>query len=489
MSSESTIVVNDIHSQLNNTRVAEIVKVESAEDIHATILKATQQDQSISIAGGRHAMGGQQFGTDTVLIDTTNLNRVLTFDRKTGLIEVEAGIQWPKLIDYLIETQKEAPWSQQWSIAQKQTGADRLSIGGSLSCNAHGRGLKMRPMISDVESFTLVDAAGKFLQCSREENRELFGLVGGGYGLFGVIYSVTLRLLPRQKVERVVELITIDKLHEGFEQRIQDGFIYGDFQFSTDEKSDDFLYRGVFSCYRPVDLDTALPAAQKELSENNWNELFYLAHADKAETFRQYTSYYLSTSGQIYASDIHQMSVYMDDYHHELDHRLDGKEQATEIITEIYVPRPALPDFLAEAREYFRVNKVNMVYGTIRLIQKDDESFLAWAKQSYACIIFNLDTVHTPAGIEHSATAFRSLIDMAIVRGGSYYLTYHIYATRSQVETCYPQFAEFLRLKRLYDPQERFQSNWYRHYREMFGEEKTNEYSLKSMVWLHETST
>src|SRR6266404_4187004 len=54
--------------------------------------------------------------------------------------------------------------------------------------------------------------------------------------------------------------------------------------------------------------------------------------------------------------------------------------------------------------------------------------------------------------------------------GGSYYLTYHRYATRKQVEACYPQFAEFLRLKKKYDPDERFQSDWYRHYRTMFAD-------------------
>ena len=56
-----------------------------------------------------------------------------------------------------------------------------------------------------------------------------------------------------------------------------------------------------------------------------------------------------------------------------------------------------------------------------------------------------------------------------IERGGSYYLTYHRWARREQVETCYPQFAEFLRKKIEHDPDERFQSEWYRHYREMFA--------------------
>jgi hypothetical protein len=80
---------------------------------------------------------------------------------------------------------------------------------------------------------------------------------------------------------------------------------------------------------------------------------------------------------------------------------------------------------MQEAAQDFRKNQVNVVYGTVRFIERDGESFLQWAKQSYACIIFNLHVVHTPDGKEHSAAAFRRLIDMAVRRGGSYYLTYH----------------------------------------------------------------
>jgi FAD/FMN-containing dehydrogenase len=76
--------------------------------------------------------------------------------------------------------------------------------------------------------------------------------------------------------------------------------------------------------------------------------------------------------------------------------------------------------------------------------------------------------VHSRAGLEHAAAAFRRLIDLAIFYGGSYYLTYHRWATRQQVERCHPHFVEFLRAKRAYDPEERFQSDWYRHYRGMF---------------------
>jgi hypothetical protein len=60
------------------------------------------------------------------------------------------------------------------------------------------------------------------------------------------------------------------------------------------------------------------------------------------------------------------------------------------------------------------------------------------------------------------------IIDRALELGGSYYLTYHRWARKDQVLKAYPQMPEFLRLKKKYDPEERFQSDWYRHYREMF---------------------
>jgi hypothetical protein len=171
----------------------------------------------------------------------------------------------------------------------------------------------------------------------------------------------------------------------------------------------------------------------------------------------------------VYWSDEHQMSIYPDHYHQGLDRKLKAKHKATEAITEIYCERDALERFMADVREDARRNQVEIIYGTIRLIEQDKESFLAWAKRPYACVIFNLHVVHTPEGIRHAADAFRRLIDLGIRHGGSYFPTYHKYATRKQVESCYPRFREFLKLKRKYDPAGVFQSDWYRHYRKMFA--------------------
>lgn len=462
------VLVNDVHSKLNETAVSRIVNPGSLDAVTDLLQTARREGSAVSIAGGRHAMGGQQFGTGTTLFDMRSMSRVLDFDVERGLIDVEAGIQWPELMKYLLDAQEGE--ERQWGIRQKQTGADRLSIGGALAANVHGRGLRFAPFIEDVESFVLVDAEGVPRTCSRDENRELFSLAIGGYGLFGVIASVRLRLVPRVKIRREVELLDVEDLVPAFEERIAAGYTYGDFQYATDPDSADFLRKGVFSCYRPVEASTSMPEERRELSEDDWKELIYLAHTDRTRAFQAYSSHYLATSGQVYWSDTHQMSTYLDDYHQLLSPRLGELEEATEMITEIYVPRDTLADFLADVREGFRARGTELVYGTIRLIERDDESFLAWAREPWACVIFNLHVVHDADGIELSAEAFRHLVDLAIRRGGSYYLTYHRFATREQVEACYPRFPEFLRLKRRHDPDARFQSDWYRHYETMFAD-------------------
>jgi FAD/FMN-containing dehydrogenase len=458
----NSLTVNDIHSRLNPTVVDRIVDVRSSADARAAILAAAAEGKVICVSGGRHAMGGQQFAQGGILLDTRRYNAVRSFDRERGLIEVESGIQWPELIAWLVQHQTSD--EHQWGIRQKQTGADRLSIGGAVSANIHGRGLTLAPFVGDVESLTLIGPDGERRSCNRSENTELFRLVCGGYGLFGFIDTVTIRLAPRQKVRRTVEIETADRLMARFDERIADGYEFGDFQFALDPRSSDFLRRGIFSCYMPAPIDTPIPEQQRALSEEDWKKLLWLAHFDKQRAWDAYAGHYLGTNGQIYWSDTHQLSTYIDDYHTWLDADSKAPHAATEIITEIYVPRPELDAFLSEVADDFREHHVDCIYGTIRLIERDEESFLAWAKQPYACTIFNLHTVHTPEGRAHSADAFRRLIDIAARRDGSWFLTYHTYGTREQLLRCYPQLPEFLRLKRQYDPEERFQSDWYRHH-------------------------
>ncbi len=437
-------VVNDVHSRLNATEVDTVAPVDSLESIGAALDRARSSGRSVSVAGGRHAMGGQQFCSGGVLLDTRPLSRVLALDEEKGLIEVETGIQWPALVEALAETA--------WAIRQKQTGADDLCIGGAVSANVHGRGLAYGPFVSDLESLVVVGPDGVSRTCSRDDNADLFRLVCGGYGLFGVVYSATLRLDRRRKVERNVRLAHASELDTAFAERIADGYLYGDFQFAIDPRSSHFLQHGVFSCYRPVPDDTPLGADTK-LSAEDWSRLLHLAHSDKPRAYEVYAAHYLATSGQVYLSDRHQLATYVPGYHW---------PGSSEMISELYVPRPLLADFLVVAARDLRALEADVVYGTVRLIERDDASVLAWAREPWACVVLNLHVEHTPNEVERAAVAFRRLIDLALDRGGSFYLTYHRWATRRQLLAAYPQLPVFLEAKRRHDPGELLQSDWYR---------------------------
>ncbi|MGZ8900796.1 MAG: FAD-binding oxidoreductase [Limisphaerales bacterium] len=462
---QASTVVNDCHSRLNATAVKRILRPESLVQLSEIIKGACARRVRVSIAGGRHAMGGQQFSQNAVLIDTTALDRVLEFDPALGTVRCEAGATWPRLLEQLRQLQ---PNSQTfWTFAQKQTGADQLTLGGAVAANIHGRGLTMKPFIQDVLSLDLVDADGKLIRCSRAENGELFRLVVGGYGLFGVVYAVTLQLVERQALRRIVQIAEIDELIAGFDNALARGASYGDFQFGIDPSSDHFLRRGVFAVYEPAPREKPDPGA-KRLGPEDWERMVYLAHTDKTAAYREYTGFYQSTHGQVYWSDTQQFNHYSEGYHQRIDQCTGAGCPGSEMITELYVPRRNLPAFMQSVRMFARRYGWNIIYGTVRLIERDNETFLAWAREAWTCVVLNLCVQHSPRGMEEAKNAFRCLIQIAINYSGSYYLTYHKWATPDQMLACYPQLPEFIRHKRRFDPDEVFVSNWYYSHRNLF---------------------
>ena len=454
--------VNDVHSQLNATTIKELRQPQDLDTLRRTIAECAKAGEPLSICGARHAMGAQQFLAGGLLVDLSALSKAIAIDHDAGLLTVEAGIQWPALIDGYLRMQRAAFPSRgpRWGIAQKQTGGDEMSIGGALAANAHGRGLTMAPIVGDVESFTLVSLDGDLVECSRERNPDLFKLAIGGYGLFGPIATVTLRLTPRRLMRRVVRIIDIEDAPAAALRRIEEGYLYGDFQFDIDPASPEFLTKGVFSCYQPI--EGTADSAETELSISDWSKMLLLAHVDKRRAFSSYAQHYIATDGQTYWSDTHQLGVYIKDYHSEIDRLMKSPHKCSEMITELYVPVDRCVDFLRAAAAALTELKAEVIYGTIRLINQDSETVLAWARGRRACIIFNLHVEHTPSGIEMSGVAFRALIDLAQECGGSFFLTYHRHATREQLLAAYPRLPEFLQAKNGYDPRHIFTSDWHR---------------------------
>lgn len=457
--------VTDIHSQLVKSSPSRTLIPQTVANAKSEIEAIKQgRDGHLAICGSRHAAGGQEFATGAPLLDTTALTRVLDYDPEQGLITVEAGIKWPALIDWLHEQ------SSPWTFRQKQTGNDRLTIGGTLSANAHGQGLRLKPIIGDVHSFKLVDAAGKEHTCSRTENRDLFSLAIGGYGNFGLITQATLQLTRRVKYRRTVESIGTREIPAKYKSAIASGAKYGDYQCSIDSTNDGFLREGIWKEYHPVVDDVPLTDI-RALTPDEWVDLVLLAHTDKTRAWKTFSTGLLTTSGAVQYNEFWQSSPYVDNYHALVDRRRHNNTPSSELLTELYVPLDDVYEFLEQVRALFISRKTNMVYSTVRFIEKDDESFLPWARELSACIIFNIDTEHSAKAQSATQDVCRDLIDIAIKYGGRYYLTYHRFARKDQVIKCYPEFIEFLKAKRKHDPARVFRSDWYSFYEKMFATE------------------
>ena len=152
--------------------------------------------------------------------------------------------------------------------------------------------------------------------------------------------------------------------------------MFGDFQFSVDEKSDDFLQRGVFSCYRPVDRGHADAGRS---SASWWTKTGTRFCCWRTTTRRRRSTGTRSTTcppqDSSYWSDTHQMSTYLDDYHVRLDKAARrGASRDGDDHRDLRAAARTCRRSWRRSAKTFRRNGVPIVYGTVRLIEQDDES-------------------------------------------------------------------------------------------------------------------
>ena len=90
--------------------------------------------------------------------------------------------------------------------------------------------------------------------------------------------------------------------------------------------------------------------------------------------------------------------LYVDNYHAIVDRELRARVPSSESLVEFFVPRASLPSFLEEVRTDFLRYDVALLYGLVRLAEQDTESFLAWARQPCAGVVFKVHMVPDEAG-------------------------------------------------------------------------------------------
>ena len=165
-----------------------VVIARSATQV-ATLLKAAQKHRvPVTVRGGGLTTEGESIAFGGVLLDMTGMSRCLAVDVERKEVRVEAGIFWATLAEHLRRHRMDylsAPLNLTSSVG------GTLGVGG-IDVNSARLGCSADQAIA----LQVVTPTGEIVECSDEQNTELFRRVILGYGQFGVITEATLKIRP-----------------------------------------------------------------------------------------------------------------------------------------------------------------------------------------------------------------------------------------------------------------------------------------------------
>jgi decaprenylphospho-beta-D-ribofuranose 2-oxidase len=347
-----------------------------------------------------------------------------------------------------------------------------FTVGGTLSANAHGRDLDLMQVVDVVERFRLLLADGSIVEVSREQNPELFSLVIGGYGMYGVILDVTLRVTGDELYEQQAVSLDYAAFPEYFAQRIKPDHDIALMLVrpSIDPDPRSFLRELVLVTWRRAGAGGAPTdsSAMFQLTEEAhvWRDRFFLGLSrrfDWAKSLR----WRLQKRVELGAGESRVVSrnnamrpplapLELLQYHSSHD---------TDIIQEYYVPVENFVPFMDRFRQILRRGRMNVLSSTVRYVAPNATPVLAYAPQRETFAIIQMSNVGLSAEAQaHARAVTRELVDAAIQNGGTYYLTYQLYPSAEQLHRAYPNAQRAFERKRFYDPEETFTSQFYQMY-------------------------
>lgn len=136
-------------------------------------------------------------------------NRFLAFDLDQRLIRVESGVTMGELFEFAVA---------HGLMPAVLPGHPKITVGGALAMNAHGKNQHHAGNFGDhVRRLALYHPRHGVLNCSRDENPELFHLTIGGFGLTGYLLSADIALEPSRGNSMVIERHKVGGLFEAAE--------------------------------------------------------------------------------------------------------------------------------------------------------------------------------------------------------------------------------------------------------------------------------
>ena len=443
-------VVNDV-AGLNRTTVRELVHPTSEEEIRGAVLRAVASGLKVTIAGKRHSMGGQTLYPGAIALDMLSFDKILSLDETSKILTVQSGATWGNIQQFL---------NPHGLAVLAMQGPNVFTVGGSISVNAHGWDMRHGPVAASVEWFRVLLADGSIRRCSREENAELFHFVLGGYGLFGVILDVGLRVTDNAAYVATVSEFDFSQLPEFFETQIRSSpeVELGEADLSISPRS--LLREAVGITYKKLGGNARRTDSLQDeqyafrdryffdLSrQHGWGKRLRWALQKRLEYPRADA---VRTRNNIFRSPIRRIEHYSPD--------------DTDILQEYFVPRQHFIAFINDLRDIVERRRVNLLDATVRYVEANDEAFLNYSSRQMLAVVLYMNVKTSATGLSRSSETTREIIDLALREDGTFYLPYVLDYDKSQLSRAYPMVGEFFTAKKRYDPSEVFSSKFYSRY-------------------------
>jgi FAD/FMN-containing dehydrogenase len=439
----------DDASRLNETPISRQAILTSRDDamllreLRATLGEAATEGRPVAFGGARHSMGGQSLPRNGIAASFAAA--AIEPDREKRIYRVSAGARWRDVIRVL------DPIS--FSPAVTQSNHD-FSVGGTLSVNAHGWPVPFGPFGSTLRRFRIMLADGSVVTCSSTENAELFRLVVGGYGLFGIVIDADLAMVENSLLTPVSELMKAGAFAQRFVARANDPSLrmaYGRLSVAREG----FLQQALLVGYRQaLQQPDRLPPPKNSSAFSMLSRGIFRTQigSERGKRARWMAETRLMPK-------VGQIALTRNTLLNEPVAALADRDPSrTDILHEYFVAPDRLNEFLAACREIIPAHKQDLLNVTLRYVDADSSSVLTYAPQPRIAAVMLFVQKRTAEDDDDMRAMTVKLIDRTLAISGSYYLPYRLHATREQLRAAYPRVDEFVAAKRRADPQLRFRN-------------------------------
>ncbi len=449
-------------SELNKTYIKDLIYIQSVDDIVHIVLDAKQNKIPIAMRGQHHTMGGQTLIHNGYILDMKHFNKIIDFNISNDIpyVIVNSGILWNDLIKFL-NTYGYSPM-----ILQSYSS---FSVGGSISVNAHGI-TSDETLSESILEIKIINYSGNKITCDRQNNYELFSLIIGGYGLFGVIYEVKLKIVPNCTLK-----LNTYKLNK---YNFQDKY----FDILNDPNVNIKLARIDITNMTTIKLYTLI---NKQNSKNIISKLSNKPHEMSYITkilykwmlpieFFQKMRYYVEnlTNKPI---DIPNISTRNEILYESADSLAKLYSpfvdlNKTHILQEFFVPPEHFIYWMDNMKDILlgkKFNYVILINITIRYVKQDITTFLKYAVSDMYAFVMYFRIDKTDMALNEFNEICKQLRSITADTNGTFYLPYTCNYNKNELLDSYPNINEFIKLKQHYDPINLFQNNWFNYVLEL----------------------